>query len=295
MKLYYLTAFAITATLAASGDQCPAAQKIAGQKLDVLGIGIDSYTRAVGFQSSEKEVRDAIAAIAEKMCVPPSQITEIGRGTPPSRTNILVAYTAALQRMKPDHTLIFIFVGHGFAIDGVFYLVPQDAYFDEKSLESNRAASISLVTLIEIQRQYGRDVVFLVDGCRTFPIKLPGAKSTVLFATQEGQQSYEAGGHGLFLPPITARIRASGPIMLSEFLNMAQQATASVSAEGVGQRSTLVMDVPPGISAKTIRAASVADEGPANRQDALARGEFAVPAVHEVAWPEPLQPVFPIR
>ncbi len=293
MTFYCLTVLAISATLASAGESCSGSQTTAGQKVHLLGIGVDSYMRTGGFESSEKEVRDLVAALAIKMCIPSSQITIIGRAAPPNRTNIVIAYTATLKRMKPGQTLILIYAGHGFEIDGVFYLVPQDAYFDEKSLEANRAGSISLPSLIEIEREYGRDVIFLLDGCRTFPIKLPGAKSTVLYATQEGESSYEVGGHGLFLPRITARIHASGPLVLSEFPTMAQQATAAATAAGVGQRSALVIDVPPRESSKVIRATTLLDRGTASRREPASRHEgFADTAIRRVAWPEPLQPVF---
>jgi uncharacterized caspase-like protein len=128
--------------------------------------------------------------------------------------------------MQKGDVLVFVFAGHGFQIDGVQYLMPKDAFFDDRSLEAAAAASIRLPALKIIAREYAvSSVWYILDVCRTFPLQA-GTKTSVLHANVEGGQSYEVNDQGLFLPRVTQALRA------------ARKVTATVKGAAVEQQSS---------------------------------------------------------
>ena len=225
----------------AIAQPCPSAGVQAGRLISVLAVGVDAYQRAPGFEGAARDVGELSEAISKKWCVPPTNITVLKDA---NRISILLAYTGALSRMSQNGTLILIFVGHGFEIDGDQYLVPSDAFVDERSLEAAASASISLKVMKRIAREYSAsNVVYILDVCRTFPLRV-GTRTTVFYGALEGMRSYEINGRGLFLPKLTATIRGSAALPFTNFLKIAQVVTENLSSEGVSQSSSLVVDVP---------------------------------------------------
>ncbi|MFN7938050.1 MAG: caspase family protein [Bryobacteraceae bacterium] len=226
-------------------DTCSHSQEKVGQRVHILGIGVDTYNYTTSFVSSEREVRDVVAAFATNLCVPTKQITIIGQSASPTRANILRAYLGTLKRMKKGDYLIFIFAGHGFEGD-VFHVLPQDAYFEQNSLEAASATAISLPSLKRIARDYGvSEVFFIFDACRTFPVSQGSTRTTVLWSTLQGAPSYEISGRGLFFPKLTTYLRSVPTVKLDDLPTVSQKATNSLALGLFTQNSTLVVDRPP--------------------------------------------------